>query len=124
MFFFSGNRALIAFCEHIFATNGTPMFWNCTYPFYAGILMDGIFYNSMQNCVGYTMLVLFLQHRNLLPLRRNEPIDFRYLPIEVAHNLVLLFTRWNRNLQMTNILITNRLANAATITIKHLASIV
>ena len=27
---------------------------------------------------------------DFLPLRRNEPIDFRHLPVKVAHNLVLL----------------------------------
>ena len=33
---------------------------------------------------------VFLQQFDLLPLRRDQPVDFRHLPVEVAHNLVLL----------------------------------
>ena len=105
MLFFTGNRALITFCEHVFATNNMPMLRYHTNPFYAGILLTATIINSVQNCFGYATFVLLMQQSNLLPLRRDEPIDFRHLPVEVAHNLVLFLAGRERNLQPLEVLI-------------------
>ena len=44
----------------------------------------------MRNDFGNSSLLPLLEQDNFLPLRRDQPVDFRHLPVEVAHNLVLL----------------------------------
>ena len=60
----------------------------------------------------------------LYPLRRNEPIDFRYLPVEVAHNLVLLLAGRDGNSEVSYILKANRLPYTTAITIEHFLGII
>ena len=44
----------------------------------------------MCNQIAYISLLGSAYQFYLLPLRRDQPVDFRHLPVEVTHNLVLL----------------------------------
>ncbi len=76
--------------------------------------------HSFINC----MCLQFLQFLYLLLSYSNQLVDFRDLPIEKVHNLILLGAGRNRNVHVADVFEPNRLPNASSHAIKDFLNVI